>query len=222
MKTFISLQPKQWQVIYASYLKYADSPEIATKFIDVTKQDLLEKGFTEDQATNIANALLTTFINLSREKPFIETDDNPDINEARLSLYDIKLLKQKLIHEPSQDLKRLLVTYLVYARANPHPSFWIKNDKKVINFLASLQKLKVSEQILLTNRLHNLYNLDMQVVGSNQPIPCFKIAWQADQPPIDTPENPLVLLGPLNPATIKAFAEQIPYEEEEEDSQSHD
>lgn len=214
MKQFMRLQPKYWQIIYAHYLRYVDDPDAAQKFIEQTTQDLIEHGFAPDQAALIAPALLKTFAHPELHTSFIENNPDDEENEAKLSLQDIKLLKEKLLHEPSQDIRRLLVAFLVYARANPHPSFWIKNDRKVINFLASIQKLKVSEQNILTMRLHTLYNLDMQVVGSNQPIPCFRISWQADQqPPADTPENPLVLLGPLNPATITSFVKQIPYEE---------
>ena len=209
MKQFMQLQPRKWKAIYALYLQSTDaSPE---EQLEIIKNYLISEGFSEEQASSISSTLIKTFVPELTDT-FVENDSDPDTSEAKLSLQDIRLLKEKLLHEPSPEIKRLLVSFLVYARANPHPSFWIKYDRKVINFLASLQKLKVSEQILLTNQLHSSYNLDMQVVGSNQPIPCFRISWQAEQEPVpDTPDNPLVLLGPLNPATIKSFAEQIPY-----------
>ncbi len=215
MKDFINLQPRRWKTIYALYLETdCPMPERHQKIKDY----LISDGFTEEYAEKITSTLIKTFTpDLSDS--FVENDTNPDTSEARLSLLDIKLLKQKLLHEPSAELRRLLIAYLVYARANPHHSFWIKNDKKVINFLASTQKLKTSEQISLTNQLHTLYNLDMQVVGSNQPIACFRISWQADQPPINSEENPEVLIGPLNPATIKTFEESIPYVPEGEEKQ---
>ena len=208
MKQFIQLQPRKWKDIYTLYFSLTDkTPE---ERLEAVNQHLIAAGFDPEQAASISSSLLKTFTPELTESFMTEED------EAALSLYDIQRLKEKLLHEPSQDIRRLLVAFLVYARANPHPSFWIKNDKKVINFLASIQKLKVSEQIYLTNQLHTCYNLDMRVVGSTQPIPCFRISWQADQPPIDSEENPLVLIGPLNPATIKAFAEQIPYKEKGE------
>lgn len=211
MKQFMKLQPKSWQAIYSLYLSHVDDPDAAENFVNLLTEELITRGISPDQAALIAPTLLKTFIQPDLHTSFIESDDT---EEAKLSLQDIKLLKEKLLHESSPEIRRLLVTFLVYARSNPHPSFWIKYDRKVINFLASIQKLKVSEQNLLTMRLHTLYNLDMQVVGSNQPIPCFRISWQADQqPPADTPENPLVLLGPLNPATITSFVKQIPFEE---------
>jgi len=213
MKQFMHLQPKHWISIYTLYLNHVDDPDFKETFKDRLVQEFISKGFSQDQAEILAPVFLKTIDHPELKSSFIETDENQE--EATLSVQDIRLLKEKLLHEPSQEVRRLLVALLVYARANPHPSFWIKYDKKVINFLASIQKIKVSDQNLLTIRLHNLYNLDMQVVGSNQPIPCYRISWQAEQPPIDTEENSLVLIGPLNPATITAFAASIPYEEEE-------
>ena len=220
MKQFMQLQPKKWKEIYSLYLSRDISDLINCPpeefYINAIKEYLLTQGFDDKFATYIATTMIKAF-NEEFKQQFMEYETDPDLAEARLTVQDIKELKSRLLHESSPDIRRLLVTYAVYARANPHPSFWIKNDKKVINFLASIQKLKVSEQISLTNRLHILYNLDMQVVGSKQPIPCFRLSWQANQPTPNTPENPLVLLGPLNPATIKSFAEAIPYEEEKEE-----
>ena len=211
MKDFLSIQPRGWKTIYSLYYNTLDKTPEERRAI-IKKYLIFEKGFTEEHAEQVTAKVLKTF---TEELPakFVENDET---QEARLSLQDIKLLKEKLLHEPSQEVRRLLVSFLVFARANPHPSFWIKNDKKVINFLASIDKMRTQDQILLTNRLHTLYNLDMQVVGSNQPIACFRISWQAEQSPIDSEDNPGVLIGPLNPATIKLFVESIPYEEEKE------
>ena len=216
MKQFMQLQPRKWQQIRSLYFQFEDkTPE--ERAAAVEQYLLTQGGFTDEaKARYITSILLKSFTNQDFNASFIEMDDNPDVSEARLSFQDIKELKARLLHEPSPEVRRLLVAYAVYARANPHPSFWIKSDKKVINFLASIQKMKVSEQFCLTNQLHTLYNLDMQVVGSKQPIPCYRISWQADQPdPQSSPDNPLVLIGPLNPATIKSFAEEIPYEEQQ-------
>ena len=211
MKDFLSIQPRGWKTLYSLYYNTLDKTPEERRAI-IKNYLIIEKGFTEEHAEQVTAKVLKTF---TEELPakFVENDET---QEARLSLQDIKLLKEKLLHEPSAEVRRLLVSFLVFARANPHPSFWIKNDKKVINFLASIDKMRTQDQILLTNRLHTLYNLDMQVVGSNQPIACFRISWQAEQSPIDSEDNPGVLIGPLNPATIKLFVESIPYEEEKE------
>lgn len=217
MKQFIDLQPSKWKEVYEMCLRVEwpiNEEAYRDSFIEKLTAYFVSKDFDQEYATYIATTLYDSFDDKMRKSFYTSEEEE----EAVLSLLDIKILKEKLSHEPSPEIRRLLVAYLVYARANPHHSNWIKNDKKVINYLASIQKLKVSDQILLTNRLHNLYNLDMRVVGSNQPIPCFRISWQAEQPAIDTEENPLVLIGPLSPATIKSFAENIPYIEEEENT----
>jgi len=208
MKAFLDLQPRIWRDLYTfCILSTADAPTLTLQL----QSELEARGFTPDKAAVLAPSLLKFFQNIKKED-FV----NPNEEEATLSAEDISLLKEKLLHEPSQEARRLLTAFLVYSRANPHPSFWIKYDRKVIMFLASLDKLKVSEQISLTNHLHNLYNLDMRVVGSNQPTPCFRFEWQATESPIDDTKNPLVLIGPLNPATIKAFVSRLPYESQED------
>jgi len=217
MKQFIQLQPSKWKEVYDLYLR-AELPINEEAYLASLTEKLvayfISKGFDQDYATYITKTLLNSFDESMRNSFFGAEEEE----EAKLSLYDIKFLKEKLAHESSPDVRRLLVAYLVYARANPHPSNWIKNDKKVIHFLASVGKLRIKDQIILTNRLHNLYNLDMRVVGSVQPIPCFQIPWQVNQPTPNTEENPLVLIGPLNPATIALFAQNIPYIKEEQDN----
>lgn len=206
-KQFLELQPRYWKEIYNIYLT-----EAATKNPEELKTLISQKiesyNFAPEQASAITATLLTSFAPIVCDQ-FV----NPETEEARLTVQDIKYLRENLLHEPSEELRRLLVAFLVYSRANPHPSFWIKYDRKVIFFLASLDKMRVSDQILLTNALHSRYNLDMQVVGSNQPTPCFRFSWQAEQPAAESEDNSLVLIGPLNPATIKSFVKQLPYEE---------
>lgn len=207
MKQFLQLQPRTWKKIYSLYLQNVDTLS-PSEIQQLLQEEIIKLGFTPEQASPLVSKITSKFTPELRS-----SFDESETEEARLSLQDIKTIRQKLLHEPSLEIRTLLIAFAVYVRANPHPSFWIKYDKKVIGFLGSIQKLRACEQISLTNRLHTHYNLDMQVVGSNQPIPCFKIQWQAEQPPISEDTNPLVLLGPLSPSTIKEFAKQLPYEE---------
>ena len=156
-------------------------------------------------------------------------DANPDFPQelseksAGLTVCDQTLLSGALAQEDPQ-VARLLVAFATYARAYPHSSNWIHYDKKTIMYLAGLDKLRVQEQQSLTNYLHEHYSLNMQVVGSTQPIPCFRFEWQASQPRVstlvdedgvvivkedDTPANPLIILGPLTPTTISTYVEQF-------------
>lgn len=131
--------------------------------------------------------------------------DSSNQIEAHLSVLDIKELKTFALQDPdNRAALRLLVAFAIYARANPHPSHWIKYDRATIFFLADLQDLKTSEQERLTKYLHEYYNLNMQVIGSNTPLPCFKLKWMAEQPNpfVEDTSNPLVAVGNYSPATI--------------------
>ena len=136
---------------------------------------------------------------------------------ASLTLCDQAIILEALTKE-TPEISRLLVAFATYARAHPHSSNWIHYDKKTIMYLAGLEKLRVQDQQSLTNHLHEHYGLNMQVVGSTQPIPCFRFEWQVAQPPItasvdengeilegsDT-SNPLIALGALTPTTISNY-----------------
>ena len=106
MKQFMKLQPKNWQAIYALYLSHIDDPDVAQKFTALAEEELKARGFADEQAASIASALLKTFTQPDLKSSFIEGDDEED--EAKLSLQDIKLLKEKLLHEPSPEVRRLL------------------------------------------------------------------------------------------------------------------
>ena len=41
----------------------------------------------------------------------------------------------------------------------------------------------------------------MQVVGSNSPIPCFRLSWMEEEPPTSQ-SNPIQDIGPLAPASV--------------------
>lgn len=88
----------------------------------------------------------------------------------------------------------LLVAFTAHALSNYHPSGWIRYDKKAIMALAHLSKLPMAEQEKLTQRLHSSFGIDMRVVGSAQPIPCYALPW------LSSPQEgtPVHLMGPEN------------------------
>jgi hypothetical protein len=106
-------------------------------------------------------------------------------------------------------LKALLLSFVVFFRLNFHQTGWVRYDKKNIFHLAAATRLSPATQERLTNKLHTQCALDMRVVGSNQPIPCFNIAWLNDQLPPGSPDNPLVTLGDLSPEGIKEIISKI-------------
>ena len=179
-----------------------------------------QQGFSAQWASVSAQI----YVNIVQKK-----DEMPNFPQelgdkaAGLTVGDQTLLSEAIVKEDPQ-IARLLVAFAAYARAYPHSSNWIHYDKKTIMYLAGLEKLRVQEQQSLTNYLHEHYNLNMQVVGSTQPIPCFRFEWQASQPRVSTlvdedgvvivkedgtPANPLIILGPLTPKTISTYVEQF-------------
>ena len=87
-------------------------------------------------------------------------------------------------------------------RRNFHKSGWVRYDKKLVFYLAGLQDLPVKESEELTQYLHQEYGFDMQVVGSNSPIPCFKMDWLFDQPQPGSHINAFLEYGDFSPETI--------------------
>lgn len=106
--------------------------------------------------------------------------------------------------------RRLFLALVFNFRANFHPSGWIRYEKKNIMYLAGLDKLPVRDQESLMNQMHRTCGLNMRVIGSNNPIPCYNFTW-AEVPPQEdqTDRSPLLFFGLLTPSTITS-AESSP------------
>lgn len=89
----------------------------------------------------------------------------------------------------------LVVAFTAHALSAYHPSGWIRYDKKQIFSIAKINKLPSQDQEALTRQIHNDFGLNMRVIGSNQPIPCYNIPWlvapQQDSP-ISTLRSPMI------------------------------
>ena len=224
---FQELKPKFWRTLYSIYLIHNNDNTTLEERIQILKGAIIPFGYQEEIATQIATAFISLYdsikginnkdeeknkdkYNNDSEEGGVLTNapayiDSSNQIEAHLSVLDIKELKTFALQDPNnRTALKLLVAFAIYARANPHPSHWIKYDRATIFFLAGLQKLKTSEQERLTKYLHEYYNLNMQVVGSNTPIPCFKIKWMAEQinPFAQDTSNPLVDVGNYSPITV--------------------
>lgn len=131
-----------------------------------------------------------------------------------ISSYDYKMLKQYFALHKEQNiiLKKLLISFAVYASYDPYPTNWIKYDRRTIFFLAGLEKKKSSEQEAYVRQLHTDYGLELQVVGSTQPIPCFKLPWYVNQTPEQQEESNTeasreeIVLGDFSQETIHLIA----------------
>lgn len=193
---YIELQPNMWQSLYQIYIanKLLPMQEIIKKL----SEGIQLHGFTEEQADSTARLFFSFLSNSSRGKISDKS--------AYLSLLDIRELKKLLKDEPDTRIRKVLIALAVYTRHNQHPSFWISYDRNFIAHLSGTSKLRVSDRQQILSIIHQKYGLSMQVVGSNQPIPCFQLSWQASQPQISEEENPLIDIGDLTPTTIEHFA----------------
>lgn len=205
---FTELKPRIWQQLYSIY--EAHSSLTPKEIADLLVPPLENVGFSSGDSARIAEAFVRSFDAIAEAKELGEDDSSPDYESASspsgkirlaLSLLDINCLRTKLAGEPSYDARRLLVAFAAWDRAYPHPSGWIRYDRSAIMCLAGLSGLRPSEQEALTQLLHRSYGLDMQVVGSNSPIPCFRLSWLEEEPPAGQ-SNPLQDVGPLAPASV--------------------
>lgn len=133
----------------------------------------------------------------------------PQIMQITLLDYQKYIERIQLDTQITMQLKSLLLSFIVFYRRNFHPTGWVRYDKKNILFLAGLSKLSAAHQEKLTSYLHDNYGLNMQVVGSNQPIPCYKIDWLYDQPTPGSTDNPFISLGYFDPKDLQKVITQI-------------
>jgi len=204
-KTFLEIQPKLWQSLYLLFRDNKDlsSQEIISKISTVLQQYGFDPTLAELTAAEFF-ALLYDRVVTTTDSPYYEEAEH---DHAYLAYMDIHDLGYKLHEETDPRIARLLLSLIVYARTYPHPSNWIRFDRREIFHMAGLLKLSSREQDVLTYRLHSAYGFDMQVVGSTQPIPCFRINWLT---PI-TDDNPLIDIGRFLPQTLKDYAaERLP------------
>lgn len=204
---FTALRPKIWQHLFEVYKTHKNNNLPLEEIQKILIEDISSYGFDEKQSEKIIKYCL---------KLFSEKDLDASSLEAKITLTDYNKLLEIAKEEKNADILRLITSFLVYQRENQHPSGWIKYDKKVIMYLASLTKKKVSEQERLTNRLHNVYNMNMQVVGSTNPIPCFKFEWHEEPITDDDPDNPEITIGFMTPQSIIDFVKTIRKESKED------
>lgn len=210
---FVESQPKIWQEVYTAYktihdkeslkckiesiLQAHDFPESQAKVVAPQIIDLIERNFNPSVVV-----LPTPTDTQSQQKPSPSLEENT----AYLTKKDIEWMKAHLSQEQNIKVILYIVALAVYARIHPHRSNWIRYEKKEMSFLAGIHKYAVKDQEVITQIIHDRYNLNMQVTGSMQPIPCFQFSWQAD--PSNTPDettNPLVIIADYTPQALLEF-----------------
>ena len=212
---FLSLAPQVLQDAYSLYLSLSSSPkeggvaergqkdaqkEIAQAMADFASASA--PGMPPAAAAKTAQALIRSFSDPSFAPSL---SDSPSAPEGRKRAFvlesDLARFREYSLSDPhsTQELRLLLMSLLIQYRRNWHPKGWVHYDRGAIMHMAGLDAASARAKEGLTSYLHSEYGLEMQVIGSNNPIPCFRLAWAESQP--ESPSNPRVDLGPYSPPT---------------------
>lgn len=201
MKEFIKLQTKEVQDFYAMFLDMKAKDATAEAIIERFSVELRARYDFGDKAEAVATRLCDKFSGEFFADRFVD----PSKESAVITKCDYDRFWEYTAadEEITPQMRALLMSFIIAYRHNYHPSGWIKYDKKNIFYLADLANLSSARQTAMTNYLHAKYGLNMRVVGSNQPTPCFGFDWLNDQPPVGSEANDLINLGPLSPSTVQ-------------------
>ena len=203
---FVEMYPTETQAVLKLYESLVASSSSASDMSSAISDLLITNySFSTSAAAAAAVSLLTY---LPQMLP-----SSADTENFQIALSDYVTCKE-LISEDKTATDRttlLLLSFIVFYRKYFHLSGWIKYDKKNIFHFAGLSKLSSSTQEKLTRYLHEHYGLDMRVVGSNQPIPCFSFKWAVENDrtnPPGTEKNPYIS-GTFTPEGLKNFQSRI-------------
>ena len=186
-----ALKSKLWQTLY-SVNKEHEEKDTETR-VKILSSVLIPFGFNDE---TIREAIAREFIKLITRVTLVDETEEA----AQLALIDIERLKKIVASlRLSRDESSLLLTLTLYARKFYHPSGWIKYEKNELQYEAGLTKLKEEEWERVTRALYNHNLFTLQVVGSNSPIPCFKLSFLEE---VNEKTNPLIDVGIFSPVGI--------------------
>lgn len=221
IKEFLELQPLELQLVYKIYsdscLNHDKASVTSQKVSDYLSSTY---SYNSEVASSITHSLMQIFASKDFHEGLINDPLKIDIDgvvtkapvpKIQLTLADYQRYMDMVgaDAEATLNLKALLLAFVIYYRQHYHRSGWVRYDKKTIFFLAGINKLPVHAQEKLTNRLHTHYDLNMQVVGSNQPIPCFSLSWLQDQLPPGVDNNPILTFGDYTPYGVREMIKKM-------------
>lgn len=206
-EAFLGTLPQEYQEVYCTYLDLlaAQTPQKKIPEILAAKIETLT-AFPHPAALTLARVLVERFQDPDFNSKLIDHRSNSQAAFITAQDYERYLKLTSVDPQASPALKRLLLSFIVFYRRNFHKSGWVRYDKKSVIYLADVAILSIATQEELTCYLHKEYGLDMRVVGSNNPTPCFRMEWLFNQSQPGSHLNPFLYLGPLSPSTIAAVA----------------
>lgn len=221
-REFLELQTPEIQYLYSIYKTAIKEQHSIAEIRSVIIQALVEKyGFSQPMSLIIFKEVMHFFSSPQFTDTYIDeealtkiaTHVNKKISIPRISLTlkDYERFNEKVSSDKdmTDQLKRLLLSFIVFYRDNYHPTGWVRYDRNNIFYLAGLSKISTKQQEKMVNYLHLNYNLDMRVVGSTQPIPCYKIDWLYDQENVGKMSNPFLSFGIMSPKNLSSVIEKI-------------
>lgn len=225
---FFGMKSREFKDLYFLYLDLCVAKLKKEEILQSLSQSMITSfGFPESVSTKVAKILYEKFSDASFVSSFCDLQGiTPKFSEQQASVSlkydtpeesddiwgqmlfmtttDYERYKTMTSVDPniSPELKHLLLAFMSVYRRNFHKSGWVKYDRKAIMHLAGLQGISTKALEELTQYLHQEYGLEMQVVGSNSPIPCFKFQWMFEQQQPGSHINQFLDFGRLSPETI--------------------
>ncbi len=220
---FLGLQSQEFKDLFAFYQELLPNG-LSQKELAVSLAARIADsyGLPSSASSRIAAIVLSAFSSPSFSSRFLDCDPVPAPgavpgspsfpirpNHAFILQSDAAAFRSLTSVDPhsSPELRRLLLSFLISYRRNWHPKGWVRYDRRAIMYMAGLSSVSSKKQEALTSYLHQEYGLDMQVIGSNSPIPCFLFPWAKEHP--ESPANPRIELGPCSPASVSSAASAL-------------
>lgn len=175
------------------YKQFSSSPSPEEEYIDRTPQAelfLMPKDLSSFKALVIDSYNHQNIISIFQEIYTQYAAQHPLMNHKNFISFSYK------------ELVSLLLAFMVVYRFDFHERGYVKYSRDEIFHLASLSHLPQKTKEIMVACLHSLFDLQFQVVGSTNPIPCFIFKWMFDIP--HTPDDS-VHLGPVSPTTISSY-----------------
>ena len=211
-----SMQTEEFKSALASYKSILEKDPLSTQqqIIELLGKELsLKYGFSAAAGQHLAAKVIKEFLSPEGEAIVAPGGALPELTTSKIiiTLEDYNKFVEFVRADPKIDdaSKSLLLAFIVFYRKNYHKTGWIRYDKKSIFHLAGLSKLSFAKQEAATKYLHNHYDLNMRVIGANQPIACFTLPWLQDEKAAGSSENPYITLEDFSPEGLQKILAKI-------------
>lgn len=198
---FLSLQSAEFQALYGLYASLSSPPRPPKEIVQALSSFVSSSyNIPPSPASKIAALAVRSFSSPSFPSLFADAS----ASSSFILSSDAAAFSTLTSADPHSvfPLRSLLMSFLVQYRRAWHPKGWVRYDRRAILHLAGLDAASSQTKEDLISYLHREYGLEMQVIGSASPTPCFLFQWAKDHP--ESPSNPRIDLGPYSPSSVYA------------------